>query len=133
LSSALYAQNRAQVVRIDAPAEFVLGTSTALAITVRNVSMEPQHIRARIRIDNDDTGKIVYGHALDVMDIPAGKDTTVWLDHYATNVGLVSQRGRYTITATAIAIDFEGEDLGDDLPSDDTLRISSAGVLPSVK
>jgi hypothetical protein len=52
------------------------------------------------------------------------------MPNYATNVGVKTQHGRFTVVAIATAIGRDGKPLADDLSSSDTLRSSCSSVMP---
>lgn len=135
VSSAAYAQNRTQVIRVDIPGpnfEICLGGAMAPKLTVRNVGGGLQHIRASIVIKNAVSGINIYSDHVNLSNIPAGKDTIVALKQIITDPNVLSQRGRHDVIGVASAIDGQGTWIGDDIPSDDTMRSLMFGLRGAV-
>jgi hypothetical protein len=123
--------NKTRVIRIDAPAqnsEVCLGNAITPKATFRNVSESMQNLRAIFRIDNAINGANIYVASVDVMNLAAGKDTTITFATLTTNPNILSQLGRQSVMAIAAAITGNGSPIVDAWPFDDTLRTTMFGL-----
>lgn len=119
------------VVRIDVPgpnAEICLGATITPKITVRNTYTAAQNIRVRLSIDNATRTGNLYDQYADLLNIPAGKDTTVTFANFVTGTNVLRQLGRQVVTGTAVAINSQGTYLGDANVANDTIRSRFFGL-----
>jgi hypothetical protein len=109
--------------------EICLGTATpAFQATFRNVDLKPQSFKVRFSVRNVVTGIAVYGRGLNLVNVPAGKDTTVSFPAYATNPNILSQLGTFRACAIATTFDTSDVNIGDRWPFDDTTCVRIFGL-----
>lgn len=109
--------------------EICLGsTPVSPRATFRNVDLKTQSFKVRFAIRNIVTGIAVYGRALNLVNVPAGKDTTVTFSNYATNPNILSQLGTFRACAIATTFDTNDVNIGDRWPFDDTSCVRVFGI-----
>lgn len=107
----LRAQQLVRVETITMPPrnfDLCLGTSIVPEARFHNMSSLPQRLRVQMTIRNEVTGIAVYADTVIVENLPAGEAIDQVFKPFNTNPNILSQLGRFRVSAIVEALDMSG-------------------------